>query len=485
MPQPVNTTTPKATETKTVTSRYAYPLGIKGDIIGTPGVGTHILGNWESDEAYDIAVPTGTPVIAVDDGTIGSQIGPLNSSSPTMEGERFHLETATDEFYYAHLSSLGVKAGQKVKKGQVCGQSGAANGVEHLHFARRNGDPKPVLEGALIEGATGGGAIGGPVEIGTTDSAEVAAISKGAALAAFVNLPGLAERIESQALKGERSLMNDTPLFPFIEQLCKGSLRNFMSMPDGNFFAFIPDYFGGLTGRQAYWEIDDIEILSGEINLSDDALATHVYVVGDTGTIDQAVDFHEKITTAGVITVFNGFMADFLNGVNDPTVGKEGKTKDMDAKTFARESAKVPSLAEKDKAIAFLEKYGARPYYEEAPYIRSHYFEMFLAYQIFCLMWSKQFLTTFELTFMPELFPGGLVKFPSHGIQCYIDEVSHEGSYETGFRTRAALSAPTALSNGNANVNEGMIRSGIFAPVRPAEEFEPAQGANTGNMGGR
>ena len=98
--------------------------------------------------------------------------------------------------------------------------------------------------------------------------------------------------------------------------------------------------------------------------------------------------------------------------------------------------------------------------------IRSHYFETFLAYQLFCLMWSKQFLTTFELTFMPELFPGGLVAFPEHGIQCYVDEVNHTGDYESGFRTLAALSAPAALKNGNQNVTQAMIRADLFNPAK-------------------
>lgn len=305
--------------------------------------------------------------------------------------------------------------------------------------------------------------VGGGTESGIS-AAQAESISKGAALAAFINLPGLLDNAESLSLKGERSLMNDKPLLPFIEQLCQGSLRNFMSMPNGNFYAFIPDYFGGLTGREAYWQIHDIEILSGEIQLSDDALATHVYVVGDTGTIDQSIDVFEKVQTSGVITVFNAFMADFLNGINDPTVTQEGKIKPLTNHQYHQEIEKVPSLADKSKAIAFLEKYGARPYYEEAPMIRSHYFETFLAYQLFCLLWSKQFLTTFEFTFMPELFPGGLVQFPEHGIQCYIDEVQHSGDYEGGFRTLAGLSAPTALSNGNKSVNAGMIRADIFNP---------------------
>ena len=127
----------------------------------------------------------------------------------------------------------------------------------------------------------------------------------------------------------------------------------------------------------------------------------------------------------------------------------------------------MTSLADKDNAISFLQKYGARPFYLEAPMIRSHYFEMFLAYQQFCLLWSQQFQANFEFTFMPELFPGGLIRFPSYGIQCYIAEVNHAGSYESGFTTRATLTAPSALpQNGRKNVHAGMVRSAIFKPTQ-------------------
>lgn len=287
--------------------------------------------------------------------------------------------------------------------------------------------------------------------------------SKAAAISSFLNLPGLLGGQESEALKGQRSLMNDQPLLPWIDQLSKASLRNFMSMPNGNFFAFIPDYFGGLTQRQAYWEIDDIEILSGEIHLSDDALATHVYIVGDANA-DQEVNMIDKMGGVGVVTIFNAFMANFITGTNSPKVGAHKNESEREATAaqaaYDRQIENLPTLADKDKAIGFLEKYGARPYYEEAPMIRSHYFEMFMAYQMFCLLWSKQFEAKFELTFMPELFPGGLVKFPSYGIQCYIEEVSHTGSYESGFTTIVVLTAPSALpESGRKGISAGMVRS--------------------------
>lgn len=118
------------------------PLGKLGKIIGVPYKGTHTLfGNWESDNAVDISAPVGTPVYAVADGTIGSQLGSLSSGSSLLEGLRLHLVTSGNEYYYAHLSRLTVHAGQHVKQGDLIGYSGEANGVAHLHFAQKTGDP--------------------------------------------------------------------------------------------------------------------------------------------------------------------------------------------------------------------------------------------------------------------------------------------------------------------------------------------------------
>lgn len=497
----------KAKETTPEVSNIVPPIAggaaagqTSGEVYAAPREG-HV------HSGVDVPVPAGTGCFAPVDGKI---VEP-DTTEGFSGGGMIHFEFTKalgnipqgGIIGWGHVESTLVPLGP-VKGGTKIATSGAGDGGDCVHFiylqnsSQGNGydgvepqleqpssglDPTPIYE-FLRTGKSTGTAQNGPGEVGGgtasgISAAQAQSISKAAALAAFINLPGLMETTLSLALKGERSLMNDKPLLPFVEQLCQGSLRNFMSMPNGNFYAFIPDYFGGLTGRSAYWQIHDIEILSGEIQLSDEALATHVYVVGDTGTFDQTIDVFEKVQTLGVITVFNAFMADFLNGINDPTVTQTGKPTPTATKEYNQEVEKVPSLAEKSKAIAFLEKYGARPYYEEAPMIRSHYFETFLAYQLFCLLWSKQFLTTFELTFMPELFPGGLVQFPEHGIQCYVDEVEHTGDNEGGFHTTASLSAPSALKNGNKEVNAGMIRAGIFNSNTLIEPNE----SNHGNSG--
>src|SRR3990172_11800326 len=56
---------------------YCYPLEKYGRFIGSPYSGTHMLGNWQSDNAVDISVPRGTKVIAVEKGIVNSRIGSL------------------------------------------------------------------------------------------------------------------------------------------------------------------------------------------------------------------------------------------------------------------------------------------------------------------------------------------------------------------------------------------------------------------------
>jgi hypothetical protein len=130
---------------------YSYPLSVRGLVVGCPFVpgSTHSPtappDNLASDNAVDLAVPVGTPVLATADGTIGSLIGPLDSNDPHLAGLRVHLDTATDHFYYAHLSRIDVAPGDRVRQGQTIGLSGEAAGVAHLHFAQDLGDPAHTI----------------------------------------------------------------------------------------------------------------------------------------------------------------------------------------------------------------------------------------------------------------------------------------------------------------------------------------------------
>jgi murein DD-endopeptidase MepM/ murein hydrolase activator NlpD len=124
-----------------------YPVATRGSIIGNPGAGTHSMGNWESDNAIDISTKDGTPILATQDGTISKTFASSMDPKSRMAGIQVHFNTGDNEWFYTHLSRLagGIKAGTKVKKGQVIGYSGSANGVGHLHLGVKNGNPLDLL----------------------------------------------------------------------------------------------------------------------------------------------------------------------------------------------------------------------------------------------------------------------------------------------------------------------------------------------------
>lgn len=403
----------------------------------------------------DFSCPTGTVLTACEDGEI--TVG----SDPTGYGDYINLAVGRYWLRYAHVSSIDARG--NVRKGDPIGLSGGAPGApgagssqgEHLHFEVRTDGPDGFgSEGTIapedyLTGAVdpGGGTQGDPSTVsgGGFGEEDVFAVARAAAFSTQLEIPGLSETF-SNLFGGDKSIYNDQPLLPFIQQLCEASFRHFQSLPNGAFFAFFPDYFGSYGHRKPYWQIDDIEIIDGGIELTDETLATHVFVAGDINA-NGSVDFQEMVRSKGVITIFDAFNSD--KAINKESGKDAPKQAQLDP--FVKLQGRV-------EAMEFLKRYGVRPHIEQPTFIRNPYFEVFYAYMMFQLMWSKQFLTTFTFTFMPELYPGGIVAFEQHGFQCYIESVTHSFDYEGGFTTQANLMAPAALGE-DKGYSQGMIRS--------------------------
>lgn len=87
--------------------------------------------------AMDILAPRGTPVVAVDAGTV-SRLGKGGAGGITV----YQVDVAGRYgFYYAHLDRIaaGLAVGQTIRRGEVLGYVGttgnAPAGTPHLHFA--------------------------------------------------------------------------------------------------------------------------------------------------------------------------------------------------------------------------------------------------------------------------------------------------------------------------------------------------------------
>ena len=361
------------------------------------------------------AVKAGEPVAVTNTQPTGLEFGWMGVNGSPVGASEFNGENATKagESWDRLMRTFDSKLASPDKSG---------NGPLYP-----GGPSEKIVEG-----------FGGSGEGGGSGSSESPLIdSKVAAFTSAIQLPSMEETVAAIILKNQKSFMNDVSLLPFIQEVSQASLRSFMSLPTGDFYAFYPDYFGEFGHHEPYWLIHDIEILEGGIQLSDEMLATHVYVIGDNTWPVANNELFNEINSAGVVNIFNVFSSNLLDR-NKAT----GRSQTIESEYGPGFRSAISDIAE---AQAFMARYGARPVKNNQPSIRSPIYEMLMAYQTFCLMWSKQFLTPFEFTFMPELFPGGKVGFPDHGIQMYIEEVSHIWDMNEGYRTEAILSAPAVM----------------------------------------
>ncbi|MFD3446149.1 peptidoglycan DD-metalloendopeptidase family protein [Microbacteriaceae bacterium 4G12] len=107
--------------------RWVWPVsGVVSDHFGTRQ-GMHY--------GIDIAAPTGTPIIAVSDGSV------TKSYFSSSYGNVVFIRHDGYEAVYAHMNKRLVKEGQKVKEGQEIGEvgnTGQSYGA-HLHFEVHKG----------------------------------------------------------------------------------------------------------------------------------------------------------------------------------------------------------------------------------------------------------------------------------------------------------------------------------------------------------
>lgn len=218
----------------------------------------------------------------------------------------------------------------------------------------------------------------------------------------------------------EKAFINDEPLIQTIISFAQAGLRNFQSAPNGDFIAYYPDYFG-LDGKEAVFNLEDIEMKNVQIDLNDDAMATHVYVSGS------------QMLSGGSA----GGVLGWLNSKGVATVENEW--------LFARMTAAAPhvpgELLQNGKEI--MRRFGARPLTKSMSSVMAGPMEFLLAVQVFMTKWAEQYATQIETTFLPEVFPGMRVHLSQHNLQVYVAEVTHSGDYESGFTTAMTITAPS------------------------------------------
>ena len=110
------------------------PSPIKGQLPSTPYKKLGRMWSKGYHTGIDYAVPTGTDVLAIADGTI------VNANWGRSYGVQLVCSIDGGWIIYAHLSATLVKPGAKIKAGQVIAKSGNTGNSTgpHLHVELRN-----------------------------------------------------------------------------------------------------------------------------------------------------------------------------------------------------------------------------------------------------------------------------------------------------------------------------------------------------------
>ena len=297
--------------------------------------------------------------------------------------------------------------------------------------------PAPFNPAAGPGAPVGTGQIGGT---GTGSDGSQEPIARN--LFSYIFTPDNFSDTIANLFSGQKSFIDSQPLMQEVQAVSASGLRKFSSAPNGDFIAYYPDYFG-VDGKPIAMKIEKIEMKDVRINLTDDAMATHVYIKGDMVGNGQLTDpIAGWLNSAGVATVENETL-------------------------FQRLKQVVPGGAESLSGNGILQRYGVRPLQLEFSSVHSQQLEFLMACHIFMQKWAEQYQTTATFTFMPELFPGMRVQLADSGIAVYIAQVTHDFDWEQGFTTTAKIMAPS-------QVNGGMLVDTVIPNIPPVTTAAPS-----------
>lgn len=376
-------------------------------------------------QGNDIMMPKGTPIYAAATGRVE-----LIYDNGGIGGNGIKLyDQSGNYFYYAHLDQFLVKNNSQVVAGQAIAYSGnTGSEAYHLHFEIHPGGGAAINPWQYLNAAQQGTTVdatpqdlrppndGGPPP-GDLGAGSTSSLPPATSPFTFAWQMYSTDDLESAGFMGDRAWINDTSLQESIAKIVKASLREYQSAPNGDFVAWFPDKYGMYDKTPAV-QIRDIEIIDFKVSLDDENLRTHVAVAGTETPEAPTVTIYDWIRTLGIVSVEKSDIMKLLLGL-DPS--KEYTNLD---------------------GAWILQRFGLRPYREEAPEIHDPVWEFLLSYQLFQHWWTSQFGADVQFTFMPELYPGMRVELFDRNIAFYVEEVTHNANRTAGFTTTCRITCP-------------------------------------------
>lgn len=114
------------------------------------------LGNWQSDDAYDLMGKKNQPIHSAVSGVVTKISGKPNQGGGTT-GYGITVKTPQGDLFFKHLATNNVKVGQRITVGDLLGTlDNTVNGGPHLHLGGTNRRQLDALAKAYTTGGGGG-----------------------------------------------------------------------------------------------------------------------------------------------------------------------------------------------------------------------------------------------------------------------------------------------------------------------------------------
>lgn len=303
-------------------------------------------------------------------------------------------------------------------------------------------EPKSALSGALRPKALGGVPGSTDGASGYSSSSSGSSVSDvddlGLKLFKFVNYmtpsntPAI---IESYLLKGSDTglnMANDKPAIDYVDSCCKASMRAYMSLPDGSFAAFVPDWFGKMFPDSKYHNVIDIprhEVMKFKADFDKSSYVSHLFLTTNEalpdpyglGITSGLNDLMKLLTSSGTVTMqYQG--ANLLKLMDISSTGLDQNDPDALNKLMRRWGVSVKR--------------------ESDEYIQNAQLTAISALYRFLQYWANCFTSTMQLTFRPEIMPGLRLHFADAGVTLYVKSVQHSWNATSGGTTNVTVVSP-------------------------------------------
>lgn len=379
-------------------------------------------------------------------------------------GRETHVEVSLGNGYTAAAHTNQVPLAQQVDIGKAGGftHGGLLPGINYSNAATTQAAANLITAVLKYKTTTSaanqflpGGAASNPVNQSGSGTADP--------FNALVNVYtwGFAPSNDGDVFAGPRAMMNDEPIMPYVSNLLSASMRSWCCAPNGDFMAWFPDYFN-IWGITAVMNVKAIELMDFTVDWSDQQIVTHQYVVG----VPQAL----FDTSSGSVSPY------------DPSGGAGQLYWEIYSQGVA--TMDFPQIfraifgqdATQEFVNNYLSRFGGRPNMVTIPTIAQGRPEFFMALYLFMQRWANQFQANIPTTFMPELWPGMILRLPEFNFQCYITEVDHTFQFgpDGGFQTTSQICAPARIDDQTTMFGLLPLGGQVYAkPINPNKPVTP------------